>query len=94
MARIYDAAWQRVRLLVLERDAFICRVNGPACVSYATEVDHVVPVLAGGARLDPANLRASCKPCNSGRANRGRSREVVRAEVLAEVGGYPEPWRP
>lgn len=34
-------------------------------VEPATEVDHVVPIRRGGARLDPANLQALCKRCHS-----------------------------
>lgn len=74
MPRTYDHQWQRVRLRVLRRDQYKCRIQGPRCTGEATETDHIVPVEAGGARLDPANLRASCKPCNAGRAARMRHR--------------------
>ena len=73
-----DAAWRRVRKLVLERDEFRCRVNGSKCLVEATEVDHIIPVDAGGRRLDMTNLRASCKPCNAGRASRQKHREGWR----------------
>ena len=80
----YDSAWERVRKLVLERDRWECRIRGPKCVHShdgdrcATESDHIVPVDAGGRRLDMNNLRAACKPCNAGRAARSKHREGWR----------------
>ena len=73
-------AWRAVRMYVLNRDAWQCKVNGPRCAGGASEADHVVAVADGGAMYDPANLRASCKRCNGRRAamrtnalRRGRS---------------------
>ena len=71
--RGYDAAWQRLRLVVLERDGRLCRW----CAGPADTVDHVHALADGGARLDPANLVACCRSCNSRRgqlvsARRGR----------------------
>jgi 5-methylcytosine-specific restriction endonuclease McrA len=67
---VYRSAWQRVRLVVLERDGYECQIRGPKCLGRATEVDHVVPWREGGAWSDPTNLRASCRPCNAGRVSR------------------------
>lgn len=53
-------AWRRVRLVVLDRDDWTCRY----CRRPARTVDHVVPVVQGGAKLDPANLVAACGSCN------------------------------
>lgn len=55
------AAFKRVARQVLERDNYRCHY----CGRYARAVDHVVPVSKGGADLDPANLVAACKRCNS-----------------------------
>ena len=62
-ARGYDARWQRLRLVVLDRDGRRCRW----CTGPADTVDHVVALADGGARLDPANLVACCRSCNSRR---------------------------
>ena len=35
------------------------------CGAIATEVDHRVPISAGGAPYDPANTRSFCKSCHS-----------------------------
>lgn len=68
MATVYDHAWRQVRLEVLAERG-LCEIRGPKCAGIATEVDHIIPVLAGGARLDKSNLRPACKKCNSGRAS-------------------------
>jgi 5-methylcytosine-specific restriction endonuclease McrA len=71
-ARGYDAAWQRLRLVILERDEHRCRwCGGPA-----STVDHVRPLVAGGQRLDPANLVAACIRCNSRRGAKLSSRRA------------------
>lgn len=64
---IYNHRWRAVRLLVLERDGYVCQIRGAKCVGEATEVDHVIPVEFGGMWHDPENLRAACGPCNHGR---------------------------
>ncbi len=71
-ARGYDADWERVRLQVLDRDDHRCRIGLPGCRGAATTVDHIIPLVRGGARLDPANLRAACLRCNSGLAAKAR----------------------
>ena len=73
-----DAAWRRIRLLVLQRDGYRCRIGGKKCETVANQVDHIIPIADGGRRLDMNNLRASCKPCNSGRAARMKHREGWR----------------
>ena len=59
--------WRRVRAKVLERDGYRCQIGYPGCTVLATQVDHVRPLSAGGAKYDPANLRASCRRCNAAR---------------------------
>ncbi len=76
-ARGYDADWERLRLAILRRDQWRCRIDGPGCTRLATSVDHIVPLALGGARLDPANLRAACGHCNSARGARTESASVT-----------------
>lgn len=64
------AVWRKVRLLVLERDGYMCQVRGPGCELDATHVDHIVPWRVGGAVFDSDNLRASCRHCNLSRVRR------------------------
>lgn len=56
-------AWTRTRAAVLARDSYACRIGGPGCTTTATEVDHLVPLSAGGTD-DPGNLRAVCAVCH------------------------------
>lgn len=69
--RGYSGAWPRVRLAILRRDRWRCRW----CGGRANQVDHVIPISAGGARLDPRNLVASCLRCNVRRAREREERE-------------------
>jgi 5-methylcytosine-specific restriction endonuclease McrA len=55
-----------------------CQIKGPRCTFVATQVDHVIPVEAGGARYDPANLRASCEWDNKHREHQGRKQRKPR----------------
>lgn len=62
-----DRQWRKVRRFVLRRDGFRCHWCGHA----ATQADHLVPVVQGGARYDPDNVVASCAPCNQSRGGAG-----------------------
>jgi 5-methylcytosine-specific restriction endonuclease McrA len=42
----------------------------------ADEVDHIVPIGAGGLLYDEGNCRAVCGACNRARANRQRQRSA------------------
>jgi 5-methylcytosine-specific restriction endonuclease McrA len=75
MARTMYATtqWHRVRAAVLRRDNYVCHW----CGDKATEGDHLRSPREGGARYDPANVVASCKPCNASRGGHlARAREL------------------
>ncbi len=58
--------WGRLRLVVLARDSRHCQIRLPGCTVTATEVDHIVPRIAGGSdALD--NLRSVCHHCHKRR---------------------------
>jgi 5-methylcytosine-specific restriction endonuclease McrA len=65
--RYTGITWRTLRRVILERDRGVCQVRGPGCTTDATAVDHIVPACEGGDFYDPANLRASCRACNSAR---------------------------
>jgi hypothetical protein len=69
----WSAAWPHVRRLVLQRDKYQCQIVGKTCTGRATQVDHIVPWMQGGARFDPSNLRAACASCNRQRVHRAKS---------------------
>ena len=58
--------WARRRLAVLERDEYLCQIDGPRCEQRASEVDHIVPRARGGSH-DEGNLRSVCKQCHKER---------------------------
>mgnify|MGYP000882923490 CR=1 FL=1 len=71
--RGYDAAWYRLRSTIM-RHRPLC-----SCGALATEIDHVVPLRAGGTH-DLANLRAMCRSCHARKTARcdggfGRARK-------------------
>lgn len=88
----YDSRWRKIRALILERDKHTCTIGGTNCTTTATEVDHIVAIRDGGARLDPANLRASCKQCNVARANAHRARLADLARRGRDQAPPSRPW--
>ena len=54
------ARWKRARRAALERDGYRCRKCGRAAGRF--EVDHVVPLEAGGAPYALDNLQSLCRP--------------------------------
>ncbi|NNF68447.1 MAG: HNH endonuclease [Acidimicrobiia bacterium] len=73
--RCYNSAtWRKVRLVILERDGYICQIGLDGCTERATDVDHIIPIEADGEWFDENNLRAACKHCNSARVFRASHR--------------------
>jgi 5-methylcytosine-specific restriction endonuclease McrA len=93
----YDGGrWRILRQRVLERDGHLCQIGGPGCQRLASEADHIIPVNAGGAVYDEANLRAACGHCNRAREFQGRkrarrrpAREWPRAKPSDAASGSP-----
>ncbi len=58
----------RVRFMVFNRDEFTCQYCGFSAPFVTLEIDHVVPVAAGGSnKID--NLMTACTVCNAGKSN-------------------------
>lgn len=64
-----------LRFHVLSRDKFRCVYCGASPDQKELKVDHLVPIAAGGAPMDPKNMVAACADCNDGK----------RDQVLAEI---------
>lgn len=78
--KIPSRAWQDFRRKILIRDNWTCA----ACGGYGNECDHILPLAAGGAPLDPANAQILCAGCHI---------RKTRAENSApEIPGRAE-WR-
>jgi len=58
-------AWRRLRLWKLSEQPLCehCLLRG--IIEPATQVDHIVPISAGGEPLDEANLASLCASCHS-----------------------------
>lgn len=57
------------RFEVFKRDAFKCQYCGRSAPDVILEVDHIVPVSAGGTN-ELLNLITSCRDCNRGKRDR------------------------
>jgi 5-methylcytosine-specific restriction enzyme A len=65
-ARGYGFAWQKLRLVILERDCYLCQCAECAKRQVplpANEVDHILPKAQGGTD-DESNLRAVNTECH------------------------------
>ena len=69
-ARGYDWTWQRLSRMI-RRERPICEHCG---VAPSRMVDHIVPLRAGGARLEIENLQSLCLPCHAVKTRSERRR--------------------
>jgi 5-methylcytosine-specific restriction protein A len=74
--RGYDAIWRKLRLIKLNASPLCEEHLKRNVVVEAAEVDHIIPIRNGGARLDLTNLQSLCKPCHSQKT----IKESVRAK--------------
>jgi 5-methylcytosine-specific restriction endonuclease McrA len=58
--------WKRLSASIIERDGGVCQIRRPGCLGRAITADHIIARSRGGTD-DEENLRAACRPCNSGR---------------------------
>ena len=79
--------WHDLRHEVLTRDKWQCVACGKQLGNYA-QADHIVPISAGGAMWDAANLQALCADCHAVKTASDAGRRVV-ARRLQRLGGVP-----
>jgi 5-methylcytosine-specific restriction endonuclease McrA len=100
-------AWRRLRLAVLERDAWRCQVPvdgagridpaGAPCLLPADTVDHLTPRALGGLDVED-NLRAACRTHNRAKSDRldvdaaAAARTPAPAGRQRPPGARPRPW--
>lgn len=75
--RGYDGLWQRVRAMHLNAHPLCRMCLDHGRVTPATLVDHVVPIVDGGARLDDDNLQSLCVECHA----RKTAQDLVRRQA-------------
>lgn len=64
-----SAAWRRLSRLQLKREPLCAECLKAERITPAEISDHVIPIRAGGARLDMANLQSLCKSCHRRKTN-------------------------
>lgn len=69
------------RKAVLDRDGWQCRIRGPRCTHWASEVDHIIE-LANGGSDHPGNIQAACTPCH--KAKTQQAAQAARAKRKEE----------
>lgn len=78
--------WERARLAALRRDGWRCRDCGRlAFHAGRPEVDHVIPLAAGGPPYELANLATRCAPCHREKTRQENSRPLTAAEKRWEA---------
>lgn len=88
-ARGYDRTWRkfsedhRDRMPLCGESENKPRESEYGCLSKglvrpATEVDHIIPLSEGGARLDPQNTQSLCSRCHLNKTARERYRAAFR----------------
>lgn len=58
---------------ILRRDGHACQIRGPRCTGRATEVDHRIPLAAGGPDT-AANKQAACANCHADKTRTEKTR--------------------
>lgn len=73
---------KRLRFEIFKRDGFTCTYCGAKAPDAILQVDHIVPVAAGG--LDDVwNLTTACRDCNLGKSATPLSDLAISSEGLA-----------
>lgn len=66
-----DPKYKAMRLRVLERDGHVCLWCG---AEDDLTVDHMTPLVAGGAPYDDDNAQTLCRTCNGRKSDRALTR--------------------
>jgi 5-methylcytosine-specific restriction endonuclease McrA len=79
--------YKKVRLIVLARDGYVCYY----CGQDANTVDHIVSIKNGGDPVNPENLIACCKRCNSAKGSRSQGVFLARDSTPPAFPDYTSP---
>ena len=79
--------YKKVRLVVLARDGYVCYY----CGQDANTVDHIVSIKNGGDPVNPENLIACCKRCNSAKGSRSQGVFLARVSTPPAFQGNSSP---
>ena len=89
--RGYGAAWDRLRLVILRRDCYLCQpCKAKDRATAATAVDHIKPKAQGGTD-DPENLQSICDDCHRAKsAAEGHGARGHRERLTFDDNGWPD----
>jgi 5-methylcytosine-specific restriction endonuclease McrA len=79
--------YKKIRLIVLARDGYVCYY----CGQDANTVDHIVSIKNGGDPVNPENLIACCKRCNSAKGSRSQGVFLARVSTPPAFPSYTSP---
>lgn len=79
---------KRLRFAILQRHSFTCVYCGARAPNVRLELDHAVPVSAGGTS-DKFNLVVACVDCNAGKADNPFGAERLRLIAIEDVYDIP-----
>jgi 5-methylcytosine-specific restriction enzyme A len=68
--RGYDRHWRRLQVAYLSANPLCVMCQSIGFVTEAKLVDHMTPIVAGGAVLDTANLQSLCVRCHAIKSGR------------------------
>lgn len=76
---------KRIRFEVFKRDSFKCQYCGKSAPDVVLEIDHIIPVAAGG-KNDIINLVTACYDCNHGKSDKslGENNELDKQRKQME----------
>ena len=76
---------KRLRFEIFKRDSFKCQYCGKSAPDVVLEVDHIIPVAAGG-KNDIINLVTACYDCNHGKSDKslGENNELDKQRKQLE----------
>jgi hypothetical protein len=80
---------KKLRFEVFKRDRFVCRYCGQTPPEVVLEIDHIIPLAAGGTN-EVDNLVTACFPCNRGKGANGLGKVVPVLDELAVREGLQE----
>ena len=84
-----EAISTRRRFEIFKRDNFTCQYCGQHPPQAVLEIDHIVPVAAGGDSGNP-NLITACKACNRGKGAEKIENRICRHDVSTDVDNLRE----
>lgn len=70
--------WRNIRQRKLFLNPFCEECSRHSIATPATDIDHIVAITAGGARLDIQNLRALCHSCHSRKTAKENASKMFR----------------